>query len=89
MWTPYLTLSVVEEFDGDHGYVINNTFYGSTNTEGTSGMLELGFNARHDAVSRTYVYRVLARRTVTPGVCMSSRNAVMPLPRPDSITMSL
>jgi tRNA pseudouridine38-40 synthase len=25
-----------------------------------------GFNARHDAVSRTYVYRVLARRTPSP-----------------------
>ena len=48
LWTPYLTASVVEEFDGDHGFIINDTFYGSTNTEGTSGMLELGFNARHD-----------------------------------------
>src|SRR5207342_2260584 len=48
LWTPYLTLSMVEEFDGDHGFNINNTFYGSTITEGTSGMLELGFNARHD-----------------------------------------
>jgi outer membrane autotransporter protein len=47
LFTPYATLSVVEEFDGDHGFLINNSLHGRTNTEGTSGMLELGFNARN------------------------------------------
>lgn len=37
---------MVEEFDGDHGYRIDDTYFGRTNTEGRSGMVELGFNAR-------------------------------------------
>jgi len=48
LFTPYLTLSLVDEFDGDHGYVINDTLFGRTNTEGTSGMVELGATARHE-----------------------------------------
>jgi outer membrane autotransporter protein len=48
MWTPYATLSAVREFDGKGRYVITDDFYGYTSVEGTSAMLELGFNARHD-----------------------------------------
>jgi hypothetical protein len=46
MWTPYGTLSAVREFDGTARYTITEDFYGETDVEGTSAMLELGFNAR-------------------------------------------
>ena len=46
VWTPYATLSAVREFDGENHYDINGDFFGSTNTEGTSALLELGFNAQ-------------------------------------------
>ena len=45
VWTPYATLSAVREFDGENHYDINGDFFGSTNTEGTSALLELGVNA--------------------------------------------
>jgi outer membrane autotransporter protein len=48
MWTPYATLSAVREFEGDGNYLITDDFYGYNSVEGTSAMLELGFNARHD-----------------------------------------
>ncbi len=51
LWTPYLTISAVREFDGETGYGINNTFFGATSVEGTSALLELGFTARHQNVS--------------------------------------
>jgi outer membrane autotransporter protein len=47
-WTPYGTLSAVRELDGDARFVINNNFSGWTSHDGTSAMLELGFNARHE-----------------------------------------
>jgi outer membrane autotransporter protein len=47
MWTPYVTISAVREFDGENAYAINNTFFGVTSIEGTSALLELGFTARH------------------------------------------
>ena len=51
MWTPYATLSAVREFDGETHYVITDDFYGYTSVDGTSAMLELGFNARHQNVA--------------------------------------
>ncbi|MFT3806979.1 autotransporter outer membrane beta-barrel domain-containing protein [Arenimonas sp.] len=45
VWTPHATLSAVREFDGENFYDINGDFFGSTNTEGTSALLELGVNA--------------------------------------------
>ena len=47
LWTPYATLSAEREFDGESVYLINDTFVGATNVEGTSALLELGFTARH------------------------------------------
>jgi outer membrane autotransporter protein len=46
-WTPYATLSAVREFDGRSDYSVNQTLFGSTSVEGTSTLLELGFNAGH------------------------------------------
>jgi hypothetical protein len=42
-WTPYAALSAVREFDGENVYVINDALHGSTNMEGTSTLLEVGF----------------------------------------------
>jgi len=47
LWTPYVTLSAVREFDGETVYAINDVFHGETTLEGTSTLLELGFTARH------------------------------------------
>jgi outer membrane autotransporter protein len=47
LWTPYLTISAVREFDGENLYAINDVFHGETDLEGTSTLLELGFTARH------------------------------------------
>jgi hypothetical protein len=47
MWTPYATLSVIREFDGENHYAINNTLFGEVDMEGTSTLLELGFTANH------------------------------------------
>jgi outer membrane autotransporter protein len=47
LWTPYVTLSAVREFDGETQYSINDVFHGETTLEGTSTLLELGFTARH------------------------------------------
>ena len=51
MWTPYLAISAVREFDGESRFAVNNTFIGQTSTKGTSGLLELGFTARHENLS--------------------------------------
>jgi len=47
LWTPYATLSAVREFDGENLYAINDSFFGETDLEGTSTLLEIGFTARH------------------------------------------
>jgi len=47
LWTPYATLSAVREFDGQALYSVNGIFLGESDLEGTSALLELGFNARH------------------------------------------
>jgi autotransporter family porin len=45
-WTPYVAVSEVHEFDGKNTYAIDNTFFGSTNTKGTSTLLEGGLNVQ-------------------------------------------
>ena len=45
-WTPYGVLSIVREFEGETRFAIADVFTGTSSTEGTSGMLELGVNAR-------------------------------------------
>ena len=45
-WTPYGVVSIVREFDGETGFTVADTFTGRTSTEGTSGQLELGVNAK-------------------------------------------
>lgn len=44
--SPYGSVSVVREFDGEFGHAINGGLQGTTSTEGTSAMLELGLGAR-------------------------------------------
>ncbi len=45
-WTPYGVLSLVREFDGETGFTVADTFTGRTSTEGTSGQVEFGVNAK-------------------------------------------
>ena len=45
-WTPYGVLSIVREFDGESRFVVADSFVGHTSTEGTSGLLEVGVNAK-------------------------------------------
>jgi outer membrane autotransporter protein len=44
--TPYVVLSAVRELDGESRYAVNDALFGRSTVEGTSGMVELGFNAR-------------------------------------------
>jgi len=46
MWTPYASLSVVQELDGKNSYSVNNTFFGETDTKGTSALAETGVNVQ-------------------------------------------
>lgn len=52
-WTPYGSLNVVHEFEGEYGYRVDNDFFGSTSTKGTSALVELGVGARKDKLSVT------------------------------------
>jgi outer membrane autotransporter protein len=52
-WTPYGSINAVREFDGKTGYAIADTFTGSTRTDGTSAMVELGIGARKNGFSAT------------------------------------
>jgi outer membrane autotransporter protein len=52
-WTPYGSLNAIHEFDGVYEYAINGGLLGSTSTEGTSAMLELGLGASNGALSVT------------------------------------
>ncbi|KGQ20007.1 hypothetical protein LF41_2174 [Lysobacter dokdonensis DS-58] len=45
-WTPYGVLSIVREFDGETSFTVADTFTGRTTTEGTSGQVEFGVNAK-------------------------------------------
>ena len=51
--TPYGSLNAIREFDGKYGYNVDNVFFGSTSTEGTSALVELGMGARKDKLSVT------------------------------------
>jgi outer membrane autotransporter protein len=46
MWTPYATLSAVREFEGETHYFLTDALDGYSSVDGTSALLELGFNAR-------------------------------------------
>ena len=52
-WTPYGSVNAVREFNGKTTYAINNAFFGSTNVEGTSAMVELGLGAQKGGFSVT------------------------------------
>jgi hypothetical protein len=53
VWTPYGSVNAVREFDGESGYNVGDVFSGSTATDGTSAMVELGLGAQKDGVSVT------------------------------------
>jgi len=53
IWTPYGSVNAVHEFDGESAYTIGNTFAGSTSTDGTSAMVELGLGAQKNGFSVT------------------------------------
>jgi outer membrane autotransporter protein len=42
VWTPYVSVSAVREFDGKNAYSINGDFFGQTSTKGTSVLVEGG-----------------------------------------------
>lgn len=44
-WTPYGTLSAIHEFDGKSSYTVGS-FVGTTSTQGTSAMAELGLGVQ-------------------------------------------
>ena len=46
VWTPYASINAVREFDGKNEYAVNGDFFGYTSTEGTSALVEVGFNAK-------------------------------------------
>lgn len=45
-WTPYGSISAIREFDGKTSYTVADNFFGSTSTEGTSTMAELGLGVQ-------------------------------------------
>jgi outer membrane autotransporter protein len=52
-FTPYGSVNAVREFDGRTDYSIADTFTGSTRTDGTSAMVELGIGAQKEGFSAT------------------------------------
>jgi outer membrane autotransporter protein len=52
-WTPYGSINAVHEFDGEYDYAINSALLGTTSTDGTSAMVELGLGARKGGLSVT------------------------------------
>jgi len=52
-WTPYGSINAVREFDGEYEHSINGGLLGTTSTDGTSAMVELGLGARKDQLSIT------------------------------------
>ncbi len=50
-WTPYAAVSAVREFDGRSGFTIDNAFSGSTDTRGTSALVEGGLAMRRGKLS--------------------------------------
>jgi hypothetical protein len=45
-WTPYGSINAIREFDGEMEYTVGTNFFGSTSTEGTSAMAELGLGVQ-------------------------------------------
>jgi outer membrane autotransporter protein len=45
-WTPYGSINAIREFDGEMAYTVADNFFGSTDTEGTSAMAELGLGVQ-------------------------------------------
>jgi outer membrane autotransporter protein len=52
-WTPYGALSAVREFDGETGFTVADTFRGTTSTDGTSTLAELGLGVHKGHFSAT------------------------------------
>jgi outer membrane autotransporter protein len=46
VWTPYVSVSAVHEFDGVNRYSIDDTFFGQTSTRGTSALVDAGVNVK-------------------------------------------
>jgi outer membrane autotransporter protein len=57
VWTPFMSLSAVHEFDGDSDYAINGDFHGRESTGGSSARGEAGFDAALGALSLTGAIR--------------------------------
>ena len=51
--TPYASVNVVREFDGEYSHAVNGGLAGVTDTAGTSGMLELGLGANRGPLEIT------------------------------------
>ncbi|GAB3097479.1 hypothetical protein GCM10027159_17720 [Lysobacter terrae] len=51
--TPYGSLNAVREFDGEYDHTINGALTGTTSTDGTSAMVEMGLGLRRDRFSVT------------------------------------
>ena len=45
-WTPYGSINAIREFDGEMTYTVADNFFGSTRTEGSSAMAELGLGVQ-------------------------------------------
>ncbi|MGN6112351.1 MAG: hypothetical protein ACTHOC_04980 [Luteimonas sp.] len=52
-WTPYGALSAVREFDGETGFTVADAFTGSTSSDGTSTLAELGIGLHKGGFSAT------------------------------------
>jgi hypothetical protein len=52
-WTPYGALSAVREFDGETGFTVADAFTGTTSSEGTSTLAELGVGLHKGGFSAT------------------------------------
>jgi outer membrane autotransporter protein len=46
-WTPYASLGIVHEFDGENRYLLDSTLSGESSLAGSSALLELGITASH------------------------------------------
>ena len=53
IWTPYGSVNAVREFDGVNRFSVLSSYQGSTSTEGTSAMVELGLGVQKAGFSAT------------------------------------
>jgi len=53
LWTPYGSLNAVRELDGENRYLIGGTYGGTTSTEGTSALVEVGVGMQTNGFSVT------------------------------------